>query len=251
MNKISILFSIIILLSSCNKEKLFTGSNYINDDFESVSDASELLSSENWTFYQQTEMASSMQLDTILKVSGNKCLKFIAAKGDVSKSDIANNELAFFEGETIKFSGWFYLNDSLTLDYIFLIDIEEKVAIGASPGIRIAVNDEGYLVVDRSKFGEKTIMQTVGKEVKFPRNEWVNIEFEILLHKKKKGKIRLWQNGVSLIDVNNIQTLPKDKLFFTQGTKGMYQSLQVGITAVTTDHDVVLYIDNIILEKIN
>ena len=75
MNKISILFSIIIiLLLSCNKEKLFTGSNYINDDFESVSDASELLSSENWTFYQQTEMASSMQLDTILKVSGNKSL---------------------------------------------------------------------------------------------------------------------------------------------------------------------------------
>lgn len=242
---------IALVLVSCNKEKFFSGSNSIQEDFESVTNANELLTTENWTFYQQTESASSMQLDTIVTVSGNQSLKFVAASGEVSKSDIANNELAFFEGETVKFSGWFFLDDSLDLEYVFLIDIEERVAIGAGPGIRVAINEKGHLVVERNKIGEKTLSQPLGSETTFPRKEWVHIEVEVLLHQKKKGEIRLWQDGSLLIDFEDIRTLPKDNLYVTQGTKGMYQSLQVGLTAITTDRDVVLYLDDISLEKTN
>jgi len=71
------------------------------------------------------------------------------------------------------------------------------------------------------------------------------------LQQKDEGYIKLWQNDTLLINVENTQTLPKDKLYFIQGTKGMYQSVQIGVTATTSDFDVTMYIDDIEIKKIN
>ncbi len=239
------------LLVQCNKETYFDGDNYINEDFESVTNSTTLIEQENWTYYQNTEANSTMEIDTTKAIFGDQCLKLTAAQGEISKSDIANNDLAFWEKDIIQFTGWFYLDDTLDLDYVFLCDIEEGVAIGSGPGIRIAINESDYLVIERNKYGESTLIQPAQTAVIFPRKEWVKLELEIELSQKKKGYIKLKQNDVLIIQEDNIQTLPKDNLYFIQGTKGMYQSLQVGLTAITANRAVDLYIDNITIQTIN
>jgi len=242
---------IIVVLLGCNKEKLFDGKNYIFEDFESVNNVDDLFQNGNWEFYQQTETNSYIELNNQIPHSGTNCLKIFAAKGTISKSDIANNKMAFYENDIVQISAWFYLEDTNKLNYLFLFDIEEDVAIGAGPGIRIAIDDEGYLLIERNKYGETTLRQADDIRMKFPRNQWVELKFEINLQQKDEGYIKLWQNGSLLINVENTQTLPKDKLYFIQGTKGMYQSVQIGVTATTSDFDVTMYIDDIEIKKIN
>ena len=252
MNKyLTTFLLIIVVLSSCNKEKLFDGKNSIYENFESINDVDDLFQNENWEYYQQTEPNSYIELNNQNPHSGTNCLKIFAAKGIISKSDIANNKMAYWENDTVQMSAWFYIEDTNKLNYLFLFDIEEAVAIGAGPGIRVAIDDEGYLLIERNKYGEKTLRQADDRKIKFPRNQWVHLKLEIDLQQKDEGYIKLWQNDTLLINVENTQTLPKDKLYFIQGTKGMYQSVQIGVTATTSDFDVTMYIDDIEIKKIN
>ena len=242
-NKITFTLFLLLILSSCNKTKYFSGSNSITEDFENIDSISDLFKNDKWSYYQQTENGSYITVDTTIKHSGQQAMKFFASKGTISKSDLANNKMSFWKDETVEISAWYYLADSNQLDYVFLFDIEERTSIGANPGIRMAIDENGYLIFERNKYGESTIHQT--NKVKFPKNEWVEIKIEISLSQNNDGYIKLWQNSVLLIDKVNIQTLPKDKLYIIQGTKGMYQSLQFGITATTSVTDLTLYMDDI------
>ncbi len=235
----------------CNKEKIFKGKNSIYENFESVNDIDELLDNGNWKYFQQTEINNYIKIDTLNPHLGSNCLKIFATKGSISKSDIANNKMAFWKGDIVQISVWFYIKDTENLNYVFLFDIEEDAMIGASPGIRIAIDPDNHLIIERKKYGQSTIHQSNNSKVQFPRNQWVELKIEINLQQKKNGYIKLWQNNIKLIDASNIQTLPKDNLFFTQGTKGMYQSIQVGVTATTSENDVTMFIDDINIKVIN
>ena len=178
-------------------------------------------------------------------------MKLFATKGTISKSDIANNKMSFWEDDIVSISAWFYLAGTDELNYVFLFDIEEDVMIGASPGIRIAMDEKGCLLIERNKYGQSTIQQPVNDRIPFPRNQWVELKIELDLQQKKTGYIKLWQDNVQLINAENVQTLPTDKLYYIQGTKGMYQSIQIGITATTSNYDVTLFIDDIEIKKLN
>ena len=54
-----------------------------------------------------------------------------------------------------------------------------------------------------------------------------------------------------LIDKNEIQTMPKDLATFTQGTRGIVNNFEIGITANWNMGNTTLYVDDIILQKIN
>ncbi|MCX6148715.1 MAG: hypothetical protein NTW25_15895 [Candidatus Kapabacteria bacterium] len=54
-----------------------------------------------------------------------------------------------------------------------------------------------------------------------------------------------------IINQDNWATLPSDTLYFIQGTKGLYSSIEFGITANTHDNNLKVNIDNIIAKKIN
>jgi hypothetical protein len=73
------------------------------------------------------------------------------------------------------------------------MDIEEQTPIGASPGIRLALVDSCIMV--EHKFLETDIYQPDNQRIAFPRNEWVNLTWEITLSTKDDGAIRLYQNG--------------------------------------------------------
>ena len=243
-----------IILIGCNKEKFFDGPNFFQDGFESYSSLSDLLLPDDqlWSYTQLTMSENSITIDTTNFHSGNKSLKFVAKKSAIdslSKCSIAKKNMSFWEGETLRMSVWYFIEGTNSLDWLFLLDLEEQTAIGAGPGMRLALVDNQLRV--EYKFNEKDITQPVGQEVDFPRNQWVELVWEIKLSQKYKGAVRLWQNGQLIIDTQNNRTLPKDFLFFQQGTKGMYSSCEIGITANSKDSDLTIWVDDIKFEKVN
>ena len=154
------------------------------------------------------------------------------------------------EGDVVRVSAWYYIEGTENADWIFLFDFEEQATIGAGPGIRIANTENTGLVLEH-KFFNKDIYQTEGQEITLPRNQWVNITMEVKLSQKKKGYVKIWQDNVLVLSGDKRKTLPKDFLYSQQGTKGMYQSIEFGITGNTKNSDVVLYMDDILVEKIN
>jgi hypothetical protein len=253
MKKILIVITSLVLFSGCKKEKFFDGPDFYQDDFESYSTLSELILPDDqlWSFTQLTKDENKINVDSTKAHTGNKSLKFIAKKTDdegASKSSIAKQNMAFWDGETIKLSGWYFIEGTNSLEWLFLMDMEEQTAIGAGPGMRLALVDNKLRV--EYKFNEKDITQPTGQEIDFPRNQWVELVWEAKLSQKNKGAVRLWQNGQLIIDSKNNRTLPKDILYFQQGTKGMYSSCEIGITANSKDNDLILWVDDIKFETV-
>lgn len=252
MNKLCWLIVVLLCLSSCNKENYFEGPDFFQDSFENYSTLSNLLLPNNqlWSFTQNTRAGNSIDVDTINVHSGRKSLKFMAKKSDAdgsSKASIAKQNMAFWEDETVKMSTWYFIEGTSSLEWLFLMDIEEQTAIGAGPGMRLALVNNQLRV--EYKFNEKDITQSAGKEIDFPRNKWVQIEWEINLSKNKTGTVKLWQDGKLIIDSKNNTTLPTDFLYFQQGTKGMYSSFEIGITANSKNSDLTLWVDDVGIEK--
>ncbi|MFI5171539.1 MAG: heparin lyase I family protein [Chitinophagales bacterium] len=254
MKKIFILSTCSILFSSCNKEKFFDGPDFFEDDFESYSSVDELTSNDdiNWSYTQLTSELNKITLDTNNVHSGNKSLKFVAARSEnefVSKCSIAKQNMAFWDGETVRLTAWYYIEGTNTLDWLFLFDLEEQTAIGAGPGMRLALVNNQLAV--EYKFYEPTLFQSLGQEIDLPRNEWVELIWEVKLSQKNNGAAKVWQNGQLIIDSHNITTLPKDILYSLQGTKGMYSSVEIGITANSTDNDLTIWVDDVVFEKVD
>ncbi|MEL6591800.1 MAG: hypothetical protein AAFQ68_17030, partial [Bacteroidota bacterium] len=95
------------------------------------------------------------------------------------------------------------------------------------------------------KMLEPTLFQPKESRIPFPRDEWVEVRWEMLLSQKNEGWVKIWQNGQLLIDVLDTPTLPRDRLTLIQGTHNYYHSLQVGITANSQRNPCVLYIDDV------
>lgn len=250
--KQSIIACLILILfsTSCFREELLEGKTSLQENFEAISSYEELIEGNdpNWTFFQLTEGENAIRIDTTKAAEGKQCLKFFAtaSQNGASKCDIANNNMLFKEGETFRFSAQYYLEGKEDLSDIFLFDLEEGTAIGAGPGMRLAIdNKEGYLKIERKKMLESDIRQASGNEITFPRDQWVLVVIEIELSQKKEGTIRVYQDNVLVIEANNIRTLPIDKLNIIQGSKGIYNSVQVGITANSPENNATLYVDDI------
>ena len=248
-----LIFVACIMLVGCDKEAYFNGPDFYEDGFESYTSLGDMLlpDDELWSFTQLTESGNAITVDTTNVHSGKKSLKFVASKSpsdDVSKCSIAKHNMAYWEGETMRVSGWYYIEGTKSLEWLFLFDLEEQTAIGAGPGMRLALVDNHLRI--NYKFLERDILQSAGQEVDFPRNQWVEIVWEVKLSQSHKGTVKLWQNGQLIIDTQNNVTLPSDILYSLQGTKGMYSSIEIGVTANSKDNDVTLWVDDIKFEKV-
>lgn len=245
---------LLIAVMSCKKEKYFSGPNFYSDDFENYSTLQELLIPQNkyWSYTQLTKARNSIEIDSSRGVFSTKSLKFFAQKSDsegASKSSITKQKMAFWEGETVRLTAHYFISGTDNLNWLFLMDLEEQAAIGAGPGMRIAMVENKLRV--EHKYDEKDILQIPGKEAEMPRNQWVELVWEIKLSTKNEGTVKLWQNGVLIIDADKKRTLPDDILYFQQGTKGMYSSCEIGITANSKENDLTLWVDKVKFEKVN
>ena len=254
MKKVLFIGAVFLALCSCNKKKMFAGPNVYTDGFETYTTLKDLLleNDQRWSFTQLTKSDNTIFVDSTKAHSGNKSLKFISKKSDsesLSKTSIAKQNMAFWDGETVRMSGWYFIEGTNSLEWLFLMDLEEQASIGAGPGMRVALVDNKLRI--EHKFNEKDIVQPIGKEIDFPRNQWVELVWEVKLSQKDKGSVRLWQNGQLIIDGHNNRTLPRDFLYFQQGTKGMYSSCEIGVTANSKDSDLIMWVDDVKFEKVN
>ena len=237
-----------LFLTSCNKKEFFDGPNAFEDSFESYSTLEDLLPEGDslWSFTQITLEGNSITVDSTFAHTGSKCLRFedVGTQGDLlSKCSIAKQNMAFWEGDVVNYSFWAYLESGSEADWLFLSDLEEQAVISAGPGIRLAIIGDSAIVAEH-KYPNPNLHQEEGEVVTFPRDEWVLVEFAADLSQKKEGYVRVWQDNQLIIKQDEWQTLPKDILTFQQGTKGMYSSIEIGITANPGSQPHVLYIDD-------
>ena len=241
--------TLLFLLVGCNSKTFFDGPNSYLDDFESYANAEELLdgNDQKWSFFQLTFDENLIAIDTSIFHSGGKSLKIFAAasteeKG-ASKASIRKQKMAFWEGDIVALEAWYFIVGQDKADWLFLLDLEESTAIGAGPGMRLALVDDAIAL--EHKFPNPNIFQDKGQEIIFPRDTWVKIRFETLLSKRKKGYVKVWQDDVLIIEKHNWKTLPKDILYFVQGSKGGYDGVEFGITANTKDNAMTVYVDDL------
>jgi hypothetical protein len=245
--KLLIIILAVILLAGCNKKNFFDGPNTFSEDFEGYSIIEDIVVGDDllWSFFQQTYDENTITIDTNIYHSGGKSVRSyaIAPTGDgTSKSSINKQNMAFWSGETVQVDFWLYLEGNDAMDWLFIFDIEEQTAVGAGPGMRLAIVENKILL--EHKYLNPNVLQ-LGEGIEFPRDQWVNIRFESKLSQKKKGWVKVWQDGTLIIDQDKWKTLPKDFLYFQQGTKEMYNQIEFGATANSDDNDVVIYVDDI------
>ncbi|MFT5859386.1 MAG: hypothetical protein ACI865_001487 [Flavobacteriaceae bacterium] len=243
----------LLILSACNKKKFFDGPNSYVDDFESYTSFDELTAGDdlNWSFTQITREANTIVLSTEQAHSGTNSIKFNAdsgADGDASKASLVKQKMAFYDGETVRASIWYYIEGTQTLDWLFLLDIEEQTAIGAGPGMRVANIGSANNAIVEFKYPEPVIYQETSS---LPRDQWFELTLETKLSQKKKGWVKLYQDGQLILEKKAIKTLPKDILYQNQGTKGMYTSIEIGITANSRDNASVVYADDFSIKVID
>lgn len=244
----------VLLFCGCSKEKYFDGPEFYTDGFENYNVLDSLLLPDDvyWSYTQLTIPGNTITVDTARKHSGSKALKFDGAgtTGEtLSKCSISKQHMAFWEGETVRLSAWYYIEGTAPLEWLFLMDLEEQAAIGAGPGMRLALVNNKLRV--EFKFNQPDILQNTGTELELPRNQWVQLQWEVKLSQKKKGTVKLWQDGQLIIDSKDKVTLPKDFLYSQQGTKGMYSSCEIGITANPSADAVMLWVDDVRMERVD
>lgn len=237
----------LLVLISCNKKEKFDGPNSYSDGFENYQNSEELIDGENefWSFFQLTRDENTITVDTNIVHSGNQSIRFSGAAGEdgnTAKCSINKQFMAFWEGETVVADFWCYLEGNEDIDWLFIFDLEEKVPVGAGPGMRLAIVENKILL--EHKFPNPNVKQS-GAGVLFPRDQWVNIRFETKLSRKEKGYVRVFQDNVEILSVDNWKTLPKDILYANQGTKGMYSQIEFGLTANTDDNPHIMYVDDV------
>jgi len=252
--KKTVLLIIILALIQCNTKEIFDGPNFYADGFEGYSILEDLIDGNNvqWSFFQNTKTRNFLKLDSTIFHTGSKSIKFFAGKSTeelASKASISKQKMAFWDGDIVEISFWYYIVGTAGSNWMFLFDFEEQAAIGAGPGTRLALVDNMLRI--EHKFLNPDILQNQGPPILFPRDQWVNIHLEFKLSQKKKGYVKLWQDSLLIIQQDNWQTLPKDILYVTQGTKGMYSSIEFGITANSRDNETTVYVDDIDVKKIN
>lgn len=244
-----LLTSLMFLFFGCDKTKYFDGPDTYSDNFETYANADSMLdgNDEHWSYFQKTYDGNSVSIDTLVVHSGNQSVKSTAAArgtdGSASKASFAKQKMAFYEGETVSLEAWYYIEGTADADWLFIMDLEEQAAIGAGPGMRLAIVDSALVV--EHKYLEQDFYQTGSTKVIVPRNQWFHVRFETLLSQKDKGYVKVFQDGVLVIEGYNTATLPKDILYFQQGTKGMYTSIEFGVTANSADSPMTVYVDDI------
>jgi 5-keto 4-deoxyuronate isomerase len=78
----------------------------------------------------------------------------------------------------------------------------------------------------------------------------VRIQLEVKLSQRNKGYIKLWQNGELILDHDKVQTMPRDMIYVTQGTSGVFRQVEIGLTANGSGAPAILYVDDFVIRKI-
>ncbi|WP_340152925.1 heparin lyase I family protein [uncultured Marivirga sp.] len=271
-----ILIGLVLILVSCSKNDGVAPENenrdgyLFEDGFEtSGNDLSELFPNDGsrWSNLQQVDTnggENEIDLESSIVSEGNNSLRIYARASDNTLSK-ANIEKAGFnapEGSIVSISANFYIASTENIENLLLIDLEccscwdPRVPDNQCPGIRLMMKDNDYLSIERGKILGSTIVQS---EIAFPRNEWVNVVWELKLSQNNDGINKLFINNQEVLSESGMN-MPNKSLFETEFANNgidfelqeplFYERFQIGATANPTPFDVELFIDDVKFEII-
>lgn len=248
------LLALMLALFSCSRDNDVAIAGF-DDNFDNYASSGDVFTNTNWTKYVQTYSENQLEISTDTTHAGAGAIRLYAVSGvgkTVPKSDLASEGVIYYKmNDIVRISTWLFIPNRGTLDKLFILDIEDPASISTGPGIRLMFGPDNDLMVERNKMGLSNMVQPEAQKVSFPFDQWVNVVFELKLCTRRQGYVKLWQNDTLLIDESDIITLPKDRLYITQGTHNGYANIEVGITANSTAHDVVMFVDDFSVWKIN
>lgn len=274
MVKKLILICGVMILASCTEDdnaipETENIEDYIFEDgFETTgNDLSELFPNDGsrWSILQQVDPdngENEIELASNIVIEGNNALRIYAAASDntLSKADIEKGGFSAPEGSTVRISANFYIASSHNLENLLLIDLEccscwdPTVPNNQCPGVRLIMKNNDYLSIERGKILGSTITQS---NIAFPRNEWVNVAWEMKLSQNNEGYNKLFINNQEVISESGMN-MPNAKLFETEFANNgidfelqeplFYERFQIGATANPTPFNLELFIDAVQFE---
>lgn len=175
--------------------------------------------------------------------NGQKSLKTVSFSPSggmiTSKASLSTELLHFIKGDDVYLSAWFYVPNSSGMPFT-LADLE-TTWFAEYPGIRLVITDGKFASLQLKWAGHKYYNQPKGKEVSFPKNQWVQIEWHLKLSDDENGIIELWQDKRKIIDTRG-KTLVL--------SHAIYNSFEIGITAYNEKgRTCTLFVDDILLSK--
>lgn len=240
------------------------------DSFESGSnDLDDLFPADGsrWSKIQQDDPAGAPNEIGLVAApvsDGSSALRVLAQpSGEIlSKIDIEKGGFRAFSGNTARISADFYIATTDPIADLILLDLEccscWDPAVGDNygsenqcPGIRLMMSGgNDYLSIERGKISGNTLQQT---GYRFPRNQWVRIEWITTLADDENGWNSLRIDGNEVISESGMN-LPNPEVFrdffaregidFTLQEPVFYERVQVGATANPSAGAVELFVDN-------
>lgn len=230
-----------------DKGQLHKTQNHFREEFEGAKGFQDLLGMNRWHKTNADPRQKGQPMDysadgCFLDVKSDpvhggklavKC--FAPATKKIIKASLYRGLFHFRDGDTIYFSGWYYLNGGENLgDAMTLLDFESSFIQGSS-GIRLIFRNRA-LAYELKWLAKQQFPQPRGKETKFPLKKWVHLTGAIRLDAGSKGKVELWQDGQKLIAMAG-QTLPF--------AGAVYDRVETGLSAVTNvPQETTLYVDD-------
>ena len=217
-----------------------------------------------WTNVQQVDpnrdSFNQIAITDTLFSEGSNALRVFAYASDefLSKMDIVKDGFRAFENDRVLIEADFYLSGNANIENLLLIDLEccscwddSSGVENQCPGIRLQMSGgNDFLSIERGKIAEPTLGQS---SFRFPRNEWVNVQWELTLADTANGTNRLLINGIEVINspgtnMPNAQTFrevfAREGVDFNLREPAYYERVQIGATANPTSENIELLVDN-------
>jgi hypothetical protein len=167
--------------------------------------------------------------------SGSKSLKAYSVSPSsgmvTAKARLGTELLNFVSGDNVWYEAWYYLDEGRPIAIMEL----ESTWIQQYPGIRIRMDENDNLMVEFKDYEKPNYKQEAGKEIAFPRKQWVKVKLHLKLD-FENGLIELWQDDKKIISTNaQTLSLPGE----------IYNTVGFGVTANYAGQDTTLYVDDV------
>ncbi|MFS4494578.1 hypothetical protein [Maribacter sp. 2308TA10-17] len=253
-----------------NSEEPLEESFLFEDGFETQNDLLDELFPSNgnrWSTIQQTDPTNATNEISISNTEfneGQNALRVLAyqSDSDLSKVDIEKNGLNIISGNKVTIKADFYIVGTEPIENLLLLDLEccscWDPTVGDNygsenqcPGVRLMMSGgNDYLSIERGKISGTTMQQT---DFAFPRNQWVTVQWEMIMSDSENGLNRLIINETEVINQTGMN-MPNAQVFtdvflnqgidFTLQEPTFYERVQIGATANPTAGNIELFVDD-------
>ncbi len=187
---------------------------------------------------------NKLSLSTERAHSGKRSLRCFSIKPGgpkktawITKASLDTGLLYFEKGDTLLFSGYFYLEKGVPTS---ILDFEASY-VKEGPGVRILFTKDLRPRIELKWADKPTWRLPKSIDYQFPLKKWTLVELRVFLSNDPQGTVELTIDGKKLIQGKG-QTLPFPA--------AIYDRMEVGITANGKGSDCILFVDDVKTKRI-